>query len=274
MAGLVQPAPEMEPEPEPEHQVATAGGVLVWVTGWPGVGKSTVGDYLASECGFAHVDVDNDFMFNTENTPKDALAGWFKSWGAFFSAQPPVEADFAPFMRLVTDRVQQLRAAEPGRNIVVTQGIHRLGRDLARKVLGEGDISGLRFIGLTASHELNASRLLIKERRYAQLRGASLEDEFKERTKGEELTEASYLAEYMSQPKHSASNRKGMDTDEDEVGCDRIDIAVDGGAAVLPTVRSLLGLPALDGTIDRTAASEANWKKMEIAQPWAPAEST
>jgi hypothetical protein len=102
----------------------------------------------------------------------------------------------------------------------------------------------VRYIGLTASHELNASRLLIKERRYAQLRGASLEDEFKERTKGEELTEASYLAEYMSQPKHSASNRKGMDTDEDGVGCDRNDIVVDGGAAVLRTVWSLLGLPA------------------------------
>ena len=41
---------------------ADAGGVLVWVTGWPGVGKSTVGDYLDQECGFAHVDVDNDFM--------------------------------------------------------------------------------------------------------------------------------------------------------------------------------------------------------------------
>jgi len=174
--------------------------VLVWVTGWPGVGKSTVGDYLYQECGFAHVDVDNDFMFNTENTPKDALAGWFKSWGAFFRAEPPAEADFAAFMLLVTDRVQELRTAEPGRNIVITQGIHRPGRDFARKVLGED--SGLRFIGLKASHELNASRLLIKERRTAQLRGASLEDEFRGRTMGEELSEASYLAEYMSQPKH------------------------------------------------------------------------
>jgi hypothetical protein len=186
-----------------------------------------------------------------------------------------VEADFAPFMRLVTDRVQQLRAAEPGRNIVVTQGIHRPGRDLARKVLGEGDLSGLRFIGLTASHELNASRLLIKERRYAQLRGASLEDEFKERTKGEELTEASYLAEYMSQPKHSASNRKGMDTDEDGVGwIESTSRSMVARRCCGRCGRCWVYLPALDGTIDHTAASEANWKKMEIAQPWAPAEST
>jgi len=66
----------------------------------------------------------------------------FKSWGAFFSAQPPMEVDFAPSMWLAANHVQQLRVAELGRNIVVTHGIHRLGRDLAQKVPSEGDISG------------------------------------------------------------------------------------------------------------------------------------
>uniref|UniRef100_A0A7S0C8S8 Uncharacterized protein n=1 Tax=Proboscia inermis TaxID=420281 RepID=A0A7S0C8S8_9STRA len=64
-----------------------------------------------------------------------------------------------------------------------------------------------------------------------------------------------------------------MDTDEGEVDCDLIDIVVDDGAAVLQTVRSLLGLPALDGAIDHTAAAEANWKKLEIARPWAEAKA-
>ena len=55
-----------------------------------------------------------------------------------------------------------------------------------------------------------------------------------------------------------------MDTDDGEVACERIDIAVDDGAAMLQTVRSLLGLPALDGAIDHTAAAEANWIKLRV----------
>jgi len=249
----------MEPEPQ------AADGTLVWVTGWPGCGKSTVGYYLAQECGFAHIDVDTDFSYGNKEEHREELDGWFKSWRAFFSVETPAEADFSAFMMLVIDRVHEIRTTEPGRNIVVTQGIHRPGRDFARRVLGEG--SGLRFIGLTAGHEANASRLLAKERHQVQARGFSLEDEFKERT-GEELTEASFLAEYMSKPMHSASNRKGMDTDEGEANCDRVDIG-DDGTAVLHAVRSLLDLPTLDGAIDHTAAAETVDKKLEEQRPWA-----
>ena len=34
--------------------------MVVWLTGWPGSGKSTVGDNLAGRYGFIHVDVDDD----------------------------------------------------------------------------------------------------------------------------------------------------------------------------------------------------------------------
>ena len=78
------------------------------------------------------------------------------------------------------------------------------------------------------------------------------------------MTEASYLAEYMSQTKHSASNWKGMDTDEGEVACDRIGISVDDSAVVLQRVQSLLGLPALDGAINHVAEAEENCIKLRI----------
>jgi hypothetical protein len=86
---------------------------LVWVTGWMGTGKSTTGDYLAQECGFAHVDVDDSFMMSAKGA--DAVGGWYKSWGAFFGGGEPAEEDFGPFLQLVCEEVLALRAAEPGR---------------------------------------------------------------------------------------------------------------------------------------------------------------
>ena len=79
--------------------MAAAAPKLVWVTGWAGCGTSTLGHYLALECGWRHVDVEHDFL----TSPRGAAtaAGWLASWDAFFKGHAPDEQAFGPFLALV-----------------------------------------------------------------------------------------------------------------------------------------------------------------------------
>jgi len=86
---------------------------LVWITGWPGTGKSTCGDYLAQACGFAHVDVDADFMYPLARE-KGPLVGWLSSWASFFAGKEPSPEEFEPFLCLVCEKVLALCKADAG----------------------------------------------------------------------------------------------------------------------------------------------------------------
>lgn len=111
-----------------------------WVTGYPGCGKTTVGDYLAKYIGYVHVEVDDDFMLarcrdDGKPDPYDKiLTAYLKSWGDFFSDKAPSSDDFGPFLKLVCNRILSLQkeqmdgGAPGGAKIVVTQGMHRFGR--------------------------------------------------------------------------------------------------------------------------------------------------
>ena len=231
---------------------------LVWVTGWPGTGKSTCGDYLAS-CGFAHIDVDADFMYPARG--KGPVGGWRSSWMDFFAGKEPSTAEFGPFLKDVCERVLELREADAGQKIVITQSLHRPGRDYVRQQLGV-----VFFIGLTASDEKIAARLMYKEQRYYSLMGQDLAAAFKART-GEELSKAAYLREFRGKASTRNAERAGLDTSDCEPNCNRIDVTVNEGA-VLPRVRALLGLPELASPIDATDAAEATWRKLAAAKPW------
>merc|ERR1712232_657774 len=106
---------------------------VIWVSGWPGCGKTTVGDYLQTECGYTHVDVDDEFQFPemvaAENGGELSLTvkGWFASWGQYFGGRTPDASAYEPYLLRVCERVSAAQAE--GNAVVVTQGLHRWGRD-------------------------------------------------------------------------------------------------------------------------------------------------
>ena len=98
------------------------------------------------------------------------------------------------------------------------------------------------------------------------LNGMDLAVEFEKR-RGQPLSEAAYLAEYMTGRTclPDAPQRRGMDIEEDEPGGVNIDVSSEAAEqAVLPRVRGLLGLPVVGdgGPIDHTPYAEENWRKL------------
>jgi len=145
---------------------------IVWITGYPGCGKTTVGDYLARYAGYVHVDVDDEFMFprfrdGKPNSEDKLLMAYLKSWADFFAGKVPSSEDFGPFLELVCHRILSLRKEQMdgegahSAKIVVTQGMHREGRDFVRD-----HVPKIFFIGLEASLEKKIERAQIKMDRF------------------------------------------------------------------------------------------------------------
>ena len=142
---------------------------IVWITGYPGCGKTTAGDYLEACHGYTHIDVDSHFMFprykEGKPDPDDPdLAGYLKSWKEFFIGGTPSSENFGPFLELVLNKAKQLLVENKDARIVITQGMHREGRDWFTKRLEDETGQPIFFVGLAASVEKKIQRLREKRK--------------------------------------------------------------------------------------------------------------
>lgn len=252
---------------------------ILWVTGYPGCGKTTVGDYLAKYAGYVHVDVDDDFMFprfrDGKPDPNDKiLTAYLKSWGEFFSGKTPSSDDFGPFLELVCDRIRILsltlqkeqvdggaHAHAHGAKIVVTQGIHRVGRDFVRKRVPE-----IVFIGLAASVEKKMERARIKMDAFFPISaGRSHGEVFEERT-GLKYTAQNFEKYWRdtNAAKIRVMDKMDVEIDEEQAG-QGCNISVDavGDAGVLLEVRRICGIGPAGEDEDVNTVFEDSWAKMD-----------
>lgn len=190
----------------------------------------------------------------------ESLQGWLASWGDFFKGDTPKASAYEPFLLQVCQRVRAAR--DRGESVVITQGLHRWGRDFIREHL-----EGVFFIGLVATQEKIGRRNFYKEARYSEIAGLDFNESFAQRGGGNKLSEATYARWFANKPIQTGvlsetgrPIRDGMATDMDEPECCNIDISRDD--AVLPQIRQMLRLPPAQTAIDVQAASEANWTKM------------
>jgi len=240
--------------------------ILVWITGWPGTGKTTVGDFLEQTCGFLHIDVDCQFYFPHRFAGKDdtssrssTVAPWLKQWGDFFQGKSPLEEDFAPLLSEVCEEIRNRRASNPQLNIAVTQGLHREGRDFVRHSLKSKVGADVMFIGLTASLDKKATRLMYKEGRYKDLQGKNLATEFEERT-GNALCAAAYVKDWKEQNKANIPLMQKMDVEVGEPNT--LNINIDDDSEVLLQVTRALGVKAAKD-VDVHTIAEGNWDRLK-----------
>lgn len=249
----------------------SSGNSILWVTGYPGCGKTTVGDYLAKYAGYVHVDVDDDFMLTRfkdgKPDPDDKiLAAYLKSWGDFFSDKTPSSDDFGPFLELVCNRILSLRKEQigggaHGAKIVVTQGMHRVGRDFVRRRVPE-----IVFIGLAASVEKKMKRARIKMDMFVPISaGRSHGEVFEERT-GLTYTAENFEKDWRET--HAARIRvmDKMDVEADEEhagqGCN-ISVDAVGDTGVLREVRRICGIGPAGEDEDVNTVIQQSWAKMD-----------
>lgn len=220
---------------------------IVWISGWPGCGKTTAGDYLETYYGYSHIDVDSHFMLprfqDGKPDPDDpALAGYMKSWKEFFSGGTPSPEDFGPFLELVLNKAKQLISEKQDVRIVVTQGMHREGRDWFTKRLEDETGQSIFFIGLAASVEKKMLRFREKLEKYTRAtENRSLAEAFKERTELE-LTDENFEKDWRETNSTRIPLMAKFDVDADEIeegrGCN---VSLDeGDEKVLPSLKEAL----------------------------------
>ena len=249
--------------------LSSSGNSILWITGYPGCGKTTVGDYLAKYAGYVHVDVDDEFMFprfiDGKPNPEDTiLSAYLQSWSDFFAGRVPANEDFGPFLDLVCDRILSLRNEQQldgGAKIVVTQGMHREGRDFVRKLVPE-----IFFIGLAASLEKKIERNRIKmERFYPLSTGRSHQEVFEERT-GLKYTAQNFAKDWRETNAARIPKMDKMDVETDEEqegqGCN-ISVDAVGDAGVLLEVRKICGIEPAGKEEDINTVVQKSWAKME-----------
>ena len=244
---------------------------ILWVTGYPGCGKTTVGDYLAKYVGYVHVDVDDDFMLarfkDGKPDPDDRiLAAYLKSWGEFFSGKAPSSDDFGPFLELVCNRILSLRKEQigggaHGAKIVVTQGMHRVGRDFVRKRVPE-----IVFIGLAASVEKKMERARIKMDMFFPISaGRSHGEVFEERT-GLKYTVQNFEKDWRETNAARIRVMHKMDVEADEEhagqGCN-ISVDAVGDTGVLLEMRRICGIGPAGEDEDVNTVVQESWAKMD-----------
>ena len=159
-----------EPAAPPEQGINPPTRTVIWLTGYPGCGKTTGGDFLAAQHDFAHIDVDYEFMFpvfsgrkkeegrssstggdgegasvGEKSDPQtDPVVGpWLRYWGEVRNKgvlSPPTEVvdqkkiyGFEPMLKAVCGKIREVCANNS--RIVVTQGVTRPQRDFVREQL-------------------------------------------------------------------------------------------------------------------------------------------
>ena len=241
---------------------------VVWVTGAPGCGKTTTGDYLAMHCGFTHIDVDG--LMYSPPSPRfaDAKGAFQASLGKFWRGQPVSEDQFGPFLHEVCRLVLETRAAAPERRVVLTFALHRAGRDLVRSVLGED----LCFISLVGSPEKQAARWRSKQERMHALQGLALDSSPQEFI-AEMLVDGGKFNRLI---KFAGDCAVGGE-EEDTGGGRDFQVFIAEDRDVMPTVIRLLSVSEPerqddgdDETARITSAIEENWIKMAKWRPWEP----
>lgn len=252
--------------------ITSSANSILWVTGYPGCGKTTVGDYLAKYGdGYVHVDVDDDFMLarfidGKPNPDHKILTAYLKSWGDFFSDKAPSSDDFGPFLELVCNRILSLRKEQIdsgayGAKIVVTQGMHRVGRDFVGKRIPE-----IFFIGLAASVEKKMERARIKmDNLFPISAGRSHGEVFEERT-GLKYTAQNFEMDWRetNSAKIRVMDKMDVETDEEHAG-KGCNISVDavGDTGVLLEVRRICGIGPTGEDEDVNAVIQESWAKMD-----------
>jgi hypothetical protein len=236
---------------------------LVWISGNPGCGKTTAGDYLEAHHGYKHIDVDNDFVLCNFNDGKPdpncafitQLQGYMKSWKVFFGGDKPLEEDFGPMVDMILEKaIEMLEACENEgipKRVVITQGWHREGRDyVCRKVAGnaqfaEHGVKQMFYVGLAASLQKKIARWRVKQNdQVPATMGKTHAQAFQERT-GMELTDENFEADYRETMAKWIPFMSKYDIDEDEMQKELgANIWLDeGDEKVFPSLRKTLGLP-------------------------------
>eukprot|EP00927_Polykrikos_kofoidii_P063156 TRINITY_DN57984_c0_g1_i1.p1 TRINITY_DN57984_c0_g1~~TRINITY_DN57984_c0_g1_i1.p1 ORF type:complete len:259 (-),score=52.88 TRINITY_DN57984_c0_g1_i1:46-822(-) len=242
---------------------------IVWISGYPGCGKTTAGDYLETYYGYVHIDVDSHFMLpryeDGRPDPDDpALAGYMKSWKDFFSGGTPSPEDFGPFLELVLHKAKQLVAENKDARIVITQAMHREGRDWFTKRLQDETGQTIFFVGLAASVEKKMQRMKEKfEKFFPATEKRSHAEAFKERT-GMELTDENFEKDWRETNATRIPLMSKFDMDADEIeegrGCN---VSLDeGDEKVLPSLKE--AVHAGDASKDENLQEffEESWKKL------------
>lgn len=243
---------------------------IVWISGYPGCGKTTAGDYLEAYYGYTHIDVDSHFMlprFKEGKPDPDYpdLAGYLKSWKEFFSGGTPSSEDFGPFLELVLKKAKQLLVENKDIRIVITQAMHREGRDWFTKRLEDETGQLIFFVGLAASVEKKMQRWREKSEKYYLATGKrSHADAFKERT-GMELTDDNFEKDWRETNATRIPLMAKFDVDADEIdaghGCN---VSLDeGDETVLPLLKEAVHAGDTSKDENLHEILEEGYKKLE-----------
>ncbi|EOD41285.1 hypothetical protein EMIHUDRAFT_199574 [Emiliania huxleyi CCMP1516] len=144
---------------------AGSNGRIVFVTAFPGVGKTTTGDYLASYHGFHHIDGDVCVRGSHGPSIQQAFGHWLKDQAA------PIELWHPCYLQLCDTC---LSAAAEHRDIVISHVIYRREvRDFFRERLGE---HGLVFLKLECDLDIIVQGVEKRAEAYLKTKGQTLED--------------------------------------------------------------------------------------------------
>lgn len=123
---------------EPHVDTPLNGPVVLWLTGYPGSGKTWLGDYLEHAQQFVHVDGDA-IMLSQVQEDKDLTAGIIKAFYSYWlQGRPAPEDCWVPYYTKLCSLITAARAANPKRHIVCTFSTYpRLVRDFVRTQIPE-----------------------------------------------------------------------------------------------------------------------------------------
>eukprot|EP00457_Paulinella_chromatophora_P005499 gb/GEZN01005516.1/.p1 GENE.gb/GEZN01005516.1/~~gb/GEZN01005516.1/.p1 ORF type:complete len:297 (+),score=45.23 gb/GEZN01005516.1/:23-913(+) len=143
----------------------------VWLTGLSGAGKTFVGDYLMTYCGFVHIEGDTAMR---DPRHAEITKDLRSAYEQIFSGQPGDPALWQPYLCHLCRHVRDALAEDPKRDVVVTFSVYtRAMRDYCRQ-----ELPGVRFALLACPKEEVIQRALPRAQKYFQIQGTTLDSAF------------------------------------------------------------------------------------------------
>lgn len=225
---------------------------ILFITGRSGAGKTFLGDYLESYCGFKHIDGDS-WMHSPVPEHKRATELFVTSFfGFIFQGKPAPPELWTPYYSIVCDQINILAQQDPTSKLAVSLSVYpRAVRDYLRSRLPPH----LKFIVIDCPEEECVKRHFQRTSAYAKVHGMTLQEHWESENKSA-FTPETFTAwgKLLSTGFEPASPLEPQ----------TIGLVAASGTEILMSLHSALGWPAISSSIDVAGICDKNvarWRR-------------